>query len=162
MFGMDYVIDERGSFAVTSPLPGSLASLLQSLKKPPTSRLHLIGKLVNTKLFLWIQPPNRVALIGEVVPLGDKKVKSAVESLRETIISEGEAIKEFGYSVSSILSSSNFESTSRAENLQELLNDDQDYRIYKFNPSSITYIEGKGGGNEVDMKDMEESKADPL
>lgn len=28
--------------------------------------------------------------------------------------------------------------------------------------SSITYIEGKGGGNEVDMKDMEESKADPL
>ncbi|GKC29006.1 putative beta-glucosidase 12-like protein, partial [Tanacetum coccineum] len=134
------VIDERGSFAVTSPLPGSLASLLQSLKKPP----------------------NRVALIGEVVPLGDKKVKSAVESLRETIISEGEAIKEFGYSVSSILSSSNFVSTSRAENLQELLNDDQDYRIYKFNPSSITYIEGKGGGNEVDMKDMEESKADPL
>ena len=62
------------------------------------------------------------------------QVKSAVESLRETIISEGEAIKEFSYSVSSILSSSNFESTSRAENLQELLNDDQDYRIYKFNP----------------------------
>nr|GEZ65911.1 FMN-binding split barrel [Tanacetum cinerariifolium] len=48
------VIDEWGSFAVTSPLSGSLASLLQSLKK--------------------IQPPNRVALIGEVVPLGDKKV----------------------------------------------------------------------------------------
>ncbi|XP_024989385.1 uncharacterized protein LOC112523938 [Cynara cardunculus var. scolymus] len=119
------VIDERGSLAVTSPIPGSLASLLQSLKKPP----------------------NRVALIGEVVPLGDKKVKTAAESLREAIISEGEAIKKFSYS---------------GENLQELLDEDQQYMSYKFDISSITYIEGKGSSHEVDLKDMEESKADPL
>lgn len=140
LHNVNTVIDERGSLAVTSPLPSSLASLLQSLKKPP----------------------NRVALIGEVVPLGDKKVKTAAESLREAIISEGEAIKKFSYSVSGILSSSNFSSTSRGENLQELLDEDQQYMIYKFDISSITYIEGKGSSHEVDLKDMEESKADPL
>ncbi|KAJ9539937.1 hypothetical protein OSB04_026443 [Centaurea solstitialis] len=140
LHNVNTVIDERGSLAVTSPLPGSLSSLLHSLKKPP----------------------NRVALIGEVVPLGDKKVKTAAESLREAIISEGEAIKNFSYSVSGILSSSNFSSTSRGENLQELLDEDQQYRIYKFDISSISYIEGKGNSHEVDLKDMEESKADPL
>nr|XP_043634461.1 uncharacterized protein LOC122605567 [Erigeron canadensis] len=140
LHNVNTVIDERGSFAVTSPLPGSLASLLQALKKPP----------------------NRIALVGEVVPLSDNKIKSAAETLREMIISEGEAIREFSYSVSSILSSSNFTSTSRAENLQEFLNEDLQYRIYKFNPSSITYIESKGSSHEMDMKDMEESKADPL
>ncbi|MFS8012719.1 putative FMN-binding split barrel, hem oxygenase HugZ-like superfamily [Helianthus anomalus] len=134
------VIDERSSLAVTSPLPGSLASLLQSLKKPP----------------------NRIALVGELVPLGDKKVKSAAASLRETLISEGEALKAFSYSVTGILSSSDFRLTSRAENLQELLNEDQQYRVYKFNPSSITYIEGKENSHEVDLKDIEESKADSL
>ncbi|KAI7752678.1 hypothetical protein M8C21_029211 [Ambrosia artemisiifolia] len=118
LHNVNTVIDERGSLAVTSPLPGSLANLLQSLKKPP----------------------NRIALVGELIPLGDKKVKSAAESLRETLISEGEAIKAFTYSVTGILSSSDFRSTSRAENLQELLNEDQEYRIYKFNPSLIDGI----------------------
>lgn len=140
LHNVNTVIDERGSLAITCPVPGSLANLLQSLKKPP----------------------NRIALVGELVQLGDKKVKSAAESLREMIISEGGAIRGFSYSVSGILSSSNFRSTSRAENLQELLNEDQQYRIYKFNPSSITYIDGNGSSNEVEMKDMEESKADPL
>ncbi|KAI3721160.1 hypothetical protein L2E82_32165 [Cichorium intybus] len=141
LHNVNTVIDERGSLAVTSPLPGSLANLLHSLKKPP----------------------NRVALVGEVVPLGDKKMKSAAESLREMIILEAETIKEFSYSVSGILTSSNFTSTSRAENLQDLLNeDDQQYMIYKFNPSSISYIESKGSSHEVDLKDMEESKSDPL
>ncbi|XP_024983210.1 uncharacterized protein LOC112519361 isoform X2 [Cynara cardunculus var. scolymus] len=119
--------------------------------------------------YIWVPegdlhnvPPNRIALIGEVVPLGDKKVKTAAESLREAIISEGEAIKKFSYSVSGILCSSNFSSTSHGENLQELLDEDQQYMIYKFDISSITYIEGKGSSHEVDLKDMEESKADPL
>ncbi|KAL8247683.1 hypothetical protein R6Q59_008899 [Mikania micrantha] len=140
LHNVNTVIDERGSLAVTSPVPGSLANLLQSLKKPP----------------------NRIALVGELVPLGDKKAKSAAESLRETLISEGEAIKAFSYSVTGILSSSDFKFTSRAENLQQLLTEDQLYRIYKFNPSSITYIEGKENSHEVDLKDMEESKADSL
>ncbi|XP_076910263.1 uncharacterized protein LOC143567842, partial [Bidens hawaiensis] len=90
------------------------------------------------------------------------QVKSAAESLRETLISEGEAIKAFSYSVTGILSSSDFRYTSRAENLQELLNRDQEYRIYKFNPSTTTYIEGKENSHEVDLKDVEESKADSL
>ncbi|KAI3793346.1 hypothetical protein L1987_35963 [Smallanthus sonchifolius] len=140
LHNVNTVIDERGSLSVTSPLPGSLANLLQSLKKPP----------------------NRIALVGELVPLGDKKVKSAAESLRETLISEGEAIKAFSYSVTGVLSSSDFRFTSRAENLQELLTEDQQYRIYKFNPSSITYIEGKENSHEVDLKELEESKADSL
>ncbi|XP_076903607.1 uncharacterized protein LOC143558710 [Bidens hawaiensis] len=140
LHNVNTVIDERGSLAVTSPLPGSLANLLQSLKKAP----------------------NRIALVGELIPLSDKKVKSAAESLRETLISEGEAIKAFSYSVTGILSSSDFRYTSRAENLQELLNRDQEYRIYKFSPSSITYIEGKENSHEVDLKDVEESKADSL
>ncbi|XP_024983219.1 uncharacterized protein LOC112519361 isoform X3 [Cynara cardunculus var. scolymus] len=98
------------------------------------------------------------------VPEGDlhNVVKTAAESLREAIISEGEAIKKFSYSVSGILCSSNFSSTSHGENLQELLDEDQQYMIYKFDISSITYIEGKGSSHEVDLKDMEESKADPL
>ncbi|KAK9061189.1 hypothetical protein SSX86_018369 [Deinandra increscens subsp. villosa] len=140
LHNVNAVIDERGSLAITSPLPGSLANLLQSLKKPP----------------------NRIALVGELVPLGDKKVKSAAESLRDTLISEGEALKAFSYSVTGVLSSSDFRSTSRAENLQELLNEGQEYRVYKFNPSSITYIEGKENAHEVDLKDIEESKADSL
>ncbi|KVI09793.1 hypothetical protein Ccrd_011815, partial [Cynara cardunculus var. scolymus] len=53
-------------------------------------------------------------------------------------------------------------STSHGENLQELLDEDQQYMSYKFDISSITYIEGKGSSHEVDLKDMEESKADPL
>ncbi|KAK1409475.1 hypothetical protein QVD17_36001 [Tagetes erecta] len=140
LHNVNTVIDERGSLAVASPLPGSLANLLQSLKKPP----------------------NRIAFVGELVALGDNKVKSAAESLRETLISEGEAIKAFSYSVTGILSSSDFRFTSRAENLQELLSGDQQYRIYKFNPSSVTYIEGRENSHEVDIKDMEESKADSL
>ncbi|XP_071738731.1 uncharacterized protein [Rutidosis leptorrhynchoides] len=115
LHNVNTLIDERGSFAVTSTLPGSLASLLQSLKKPP----------------------NRVALVGEVVPLGDTKLKSAAESLREMIISEGDAIKKFSYAVSGILRSSDFASTSRAENLVDLLKEDQQYMVYKFSPRVI-------------------------
>ncbi|OIS98643.1 hypothetical protein A4A49_17571 [Nicotiana attenuata] len=51
MHNVNTMIDERGSFAVTSPMPGPLANLLKSIKKLPA----------------------RVALMGEVLPLKDEK-----------------------------------------------------------------------------------------
>lgn len=134
------IIDERGSFAVTSPFPGPLANLLRSIKKLPA----------------------RVALSGDVVPLKGEKVKLASESLRETISSERKVIKESNYCVSGVLSASNLGCTSRSENLQELLDGNEQYVVYKFNLSSCMYIDSSGGTHEVDLKDIEASKADPL
>nr|XP_009622759.1 uncharacterized protein LOC104114097 isoform X2 [Nicotiana tomentosiformis] len=37
MHNVNTMIDERGSFAVTSPMPGPLANLLKSIKKVATS-----------------------------------------------------------------------------------------------------------------------------
>lgn len=133
-------MDERGSLAVCSPLPGSLAYLLRSLKKTPA----------------------RIALVGEVVALQDRTSKLAAESLRESISSEQKAIKDSSYSVSGIISSSNTSSTLRSESLQELLDDDKQFVVYKFNLSSITYIDINGRKHEVELQHVEASKADPL
>ncbi|KAK3034389.1 hypothetical protein RJ639_033660 [Escallonia herrerae] len=140
LHNMNTIIDERGSFAVASPFPGQIASLLKSVQKLPS----------------------RVALIGDVVPLKGEKVQLAEESLKGTISSEKNAIRQASYSVSGILSSSNLSSTSRYENLQELLDGDKQYTVYKFNISSCTYIDGSGGTREVDLDDIEAAKADPL
>ncbi|KAK3037826.1 hypothetical protein RJ639_031867 [Escallonia herrerae] len=90
------------------------------------------------------------------------QVQLAEGSLKGTISSEKNAIREASYSVSGILSSSNLSSTSRYENLQELLDGDKQYTVYKFNISSCTYIDGSGGIREVDLDDIEAAKADPL
>lgn len=140
LHNVNTIIDERGSFAVTSPIPGPLPNLLRSIKKLPA----------------------RLALIGDIVPLKDEKVKLASESLRETISSERRAIKESSYSVSGILSSSSLGSTSRSENLQELLDGNKQYVVYRFNLSSCTYIDANGGTHEVDTEDIEASKVDLL
>ncbi|XP_059457760.1 uncharacterized protein LOC132187460 isoform X1 [Corylus avellana] len=156
------IIDERGSFAVSSPFPGPLSSLLRSMKKLPA----------------------RVALTGDVEPLKDGKLRylflkrtyssiyhlivephlaqSATESLREVILSEQKAMSECSYTVSGVLSSSNPSSTSRSESLKELLEGDEKYVIYKFNLSSSMFIDGNGGTFEVDLEDIRASKADPL
>ncbi|XP_059457761.1 uncharacterized protein LOC132187460 isoform X2 [Corylus avellana] len=134
------IIDERGSFAVSSPFPGPLSSLLRSMKKLPA----------------------RVALTGDVEPLKDGKAQSATESLREVILSEQKAMSECSYTVSGVLSSSNPSSTSRSESLKELLEGDEKYVIYKFNLSSSMFIDGNGGTFEVDLEDIRASKADPL
>ncbi|EYU38090.1 hypothetical protein MIMGU_mgv1a022519mg [Erythranthe guttata] len=124
------IVDERGSFAVSSPFPGPLLQILKSIRKLPA----------------------RVALVGDVVRLEDEKANSAAESLRETS----------SYSVSGILSSPEVNSTSRIENLRDLCQGNDQYSVYRFNISSCMYIDAKGGTHEVNLEDMEKSKADPL
>ena len=58
---------------------------------------------------------------------------SAAESLKAVMLSEEKAVKEFSYTVSGVLSSSNHFSTSRSENLKELIDGAEKYVIYKFN-----------------------------
>ncbi|KAM7460285.1 hypothetical protein LguiB_036333 [Lonicera macranthoides] len=62
-------------------------------------------------------------------------VNLASEGLKETILSEQKAVKESSYSVSGILSSFNLVSTSRSENLQELL--DGNKRTFFYEPDGI-------------------------
>ncbi|KAK4425231.1 hypothetical protein Salat_1717000 [Sesamum alatum] len=140
MHNVNTIIDERGSFAVSSPFPGPLAHLLRSIRKLPA----------------------RVALVGDVVRLKDEKATSAAESLRETLLAEQRAVKESSYSVSGILSSSYLDSSLRSANLEELLQGDKQYSVYRFNLSSCMYIDGNGGVHEVKLEDIEKSKADRL
>ncbi|XP_052729249.1 uncharacterized protein LOC108337375 isoform X2 [Vigna angularis] len=139
MHNVNTIIDERGSFAVTSPYPGPLGALLKSLKKLPA----------------------RIALSGDVLPLEEDKAKSLAEKLKEVIVSEQKAIKEFTYTVSGVLSSS-ASSTSRSDNLQGLLGDNERYTVFRFKTRSCTFIDGNGGTFDVDVEDLETSKADPL
>ncbi|XP_062092688.1 uncharacterized protein LOC133798429 isoform X2 [Humulus lupulus] len=138
LHNVNMIIDERGSFSVTTPYPGPLASLLRSIKTLPA----------------------RVAMTGDVVPHKDEK--SAAESLREIILSEQNAISDFSYTVSGVLSSSNIHDTSRSENLKTLLEGDEQYMIYKFNPRSCVFVDGNGSTHEVDFEDMNSSKVDRL
>ncbi|GMN57229.1 hypothetical protein TIFTF001_026340 [Ficus carica] len=148
LHNVNTIIDERGSFSVANPFPGRLAALLRSIEKLPA----------------------RVALTGDVVPYKDQK--SAAESLEEIILSEKKVIGESTYTVSGVLSSSDTVSTSRSENLKELLEVDAKYTVYKFNPRqetlsldgvlSCVFIDGNGGTHEVDLEDMHTSKADQL
>lgn len=140
LHNVNTLVDERSSFSVTSPFPGSLASLLRSIKKFPA----------------------RVALTGDVVPLRDEKAQSAAKGLREAILSEHKAIRESSYSVSSIIGSANLQSTSLSENLLELLDGGEKHVVYKFNLSSCIFIDGSGATHEVGLEDMEASKADLL
>ncbi|KAJ7971287.1 FMN-binding split barrel [Quillaja saponaria] len=140
LHNMNAIIDERGSFAVSSPFPGPLARVLRSLEKFPS----------------------RVALTGDVVPLKEEKAKSAAGILRDIIHSEQETISESPHTVSGVLSSSALSFTSRIEHLQQLLADYDKYLVYKFDMSSCTFIDCNGGKYEVDIEDMETSKADSL
>lgn len=140
LHNVNTIIDERSSFAVTSPYPGPLSKVLMSIKKLPA----------------------RVALVGDIVPVKDEKVELVEESLRETLSSELKAIKESSYSVNGILNTSNLGSTSRSQNLQDLLDSDNRYMVYKFNLSSCTYIDGSGSSHEVGLENIAASKADPL
>ncbi|XP_027916130.1 uncharacterized protein LOC114175574 [Vigna unguiculata] len=112
MHNVNTIIDERGSFAVASPFPGPLGALLKSLKKLPP----------------------RIALSGDVLPLKEEKAKSLAEKLQEVKVSEQKAIKEFSYTVSGVLSSS-ASRTSRSDNLQGLLGDNERYTVYRFKTS---------------------------
>ncbi|MED6143034.1 hypothetical protein PIB30_002856 [Stylosanthes scabra] len=141
LHNVNTIIDERGSFAVTTPFPGPLRGLFKSLKKLPA----------------------RVALAGDVLPLKEEKAKSLAEKLQEVILSEQKSVDEFSYTVSGVLSSSTSR-TSRSDNLKELLEegDNGKYSIYRFKIRSCTFIDGNGANFEVDVEEMEKSKADLL
>ncbi|KAE8712099.1 Prenyltransferase family protein [Hibiscus syriacus] len=84
------------------------------------------------------------------------------------MLAEEKAVKEFSYAVSGVLSSSDHFSTSRSENLKELIDGGEKYVIYKFNlryklpPSSCMFVDGNGGTREVDLENMEKCKANLL
>ncbi|KAF7825251.1 putative FMN-binding split barrel [Senna tora] len=140
LHNVNAIIDERGSFAVTTPFPGPLGSLLKSMKKLPA----------------------RVALAGDVLPLQEDKAMSLAEKLEQVIRSEQRAINEFSYVVSGVLNDSSLSCRTRSDNLQELLGDKERYSVYKFEISSCTYIDDCGGTFEVDVEEMVTSKADQL
>lgn len=140
LHNVNAMIDERGSFAISSPFPRPLVKLLRSLKKLPA----------------------RVALTGDVVPLPDEKIQLAVESLQEMIQSEEQIVKGSSYSVSGLLGSCDQGSTSRSENLKELLDDNKKYIVYRFTPSSCTYIDSNRGKSDLELKDIEAIRAHPL
>lgn len=60
------------------------------------------------------------------------QAKLVSESLRESLLADQKAVEESSYSVSGILSSSHLQSTSRIANLQELLEGNVKYNLYKF------------------------------
>ncbi|KAK8662387.1 hypothetical protein V6N13_091965 [Hibiscus sabdariffa] len=140
LHNVNTIIDERGSFSVASPFSGALGKLLKSMNKFPA----------------------RVALTGDVVPLKEKKAQSVAEFLKEVMLAEEKAIKEFSYTVSGVLSSSKHFSTTRSENLKELIDGGEKYVIYKFNLSSCMFVDGNGGTREVDFEDMEKCKSSLL
>ncbi|KAK7854933.1 hypothetical protein CFP56_030187 [Quercus suber] len=132
-----------------------------------TSKVKYILK--RGKPYIWVPEkdlhnviPARVALTGDVEPLKDGKAQSATESLIGVILSEQKAISKCSYTVSGVLSSSDLSCTSRSESLKELLEGDEKYVVYKFNLRSSMFIDGNGGTYEVDLEDIESSKADPL
>ncbi|GAV68895.1 hypothetical protein CFOL_v3_12398 [Cephalotus follicularis] len=139
MHNVNIIVDERSSFSVASPFPAPLASLLKSISKLPA----------------------RVSLTGNTETLKSEKVQLATESLKEVIQCERSGFSKFSYTVSSVLSSNHI-LTSWCENLKELLDGTEKYVVYKFNLRSCMFIDGYGGPYEVDLKDIEKSKADLL
>ncbi|WCJ19587.1 hypothetical protein M5689_001872 [Euphorbia peplus] len=139
LHNVNTIIDERASMAVASPFPGPLANILKSMKKLPA----------------------RVALNGDVIALNDEKAELALDNVGEVVLSEQNVIKESTYTVSSVLSSSNHISSSRSESLMELLGGEK-YRVYRFNISSCTLIDGHGRAHQVELEDIEKAKVDPL
>ncbi|XP_047337411.1 uncharacterized protein LOC124941169 [Impatiens glandulifera] len=137
---MNTIIDERGSLSVTSPMTGALTQLLRSLEKPPS----------------------RIALLGEVAPLRNEKAKIVSEALEGIISSERKAMKEANHLVSGIMSSSNMKATTRSESLMGIINSNESYVVYKFSPSSYTYIDSNGGNHEVAVEDIATAEIDPL
>lgn len=140
MHNVNTIIDDRASLAVASPFPGPLANLFKSMQKLPA----------------------RIAITGNVEPLKEEKARLVEESLKEVMLSEQRQIDEALHTVSSVLSSSNLITTSRSENLKELLDGVEEYGVYRFNLSSCMYIDGHGRTHEVDMETIEASKVDPL
>uniref|UniRef100_A0A7N0V464 FMN-binding split barrel n=1 Tax=Kalanchoe fedtschenkoi TaxID=63787 RepID=A0A7N0V464_KALFE len=134
------MIDERGSFSVTTQFPGPLGSILKSMKKLPA----------------------RVALTGDVIALKEKRARLADEMIRESMLVEHNTISNSSYAVSGVLSSSNLGFTSRSERLLELLDGEVQYTVYKLDLRSCAFIDINGGTHDVDLEYIAAAKADPL
>ncbi|XP_031486950.1 uncharacterized protein LOC116255303 isoform X1 [Nymphaea colorata] len=140
LHNVNMVMDERGSLAVSSMIPGQLVSLFRSVGKRPS----------------------RIALTGDIVSIGDDKVQLARDSLQEAIRLEQKVLNQCSYAVSGIFSSSSIKCKTRSSNLQEILDGSDNYTICRFNLRSCTLIDNHGSTHEVDMEEFESSKADPL
>lgn len=81
---------------------------------------------------LWFSADNNITF--RHIFLFSCWTQSAAEYLEEVVLSEQKATSELSYTVSGVLSSSDVYSTSRSENLKKLLEGDEKYTIYKFNP----------------------------
>ncbi|KAL6515455.1 hypothetical protein OROHE_018489 [Orobanche hederae] len=137
LHNVNTIIDERGSFSVTSPFPGALLHILKSIRKLPA----------------------RVAMFGDIVRLEDEKAKLAVENLRDSLLAEQKVVGKSGYSFAGIPN----KSTCRSAYLEELLlQGHEHYSIYRLNLNWCTYIDGNGGAHKVKLEELEKSKVDPL
>ncbi|KAG6760232.1 hypothetical protein POTOM_036738 [Populus tomentosa] len=181
MHNVNTIIDDRASLAIASPFPGPLANLFKSMQKLP-ARIAITGNVVPLKeeKEIWLAfsdlrklqdlgvPTTReFSLIGEQsIDAKSESIMCTVqlvaESLKEVMLSEQRQINEAPYTVSGVLSSSNLITTSRSENLKELLDGVEEYGVYRFNLSSCMFIDGHGRTHEVDMEAIEASKVDPL
>lgn len=65
--------------------------------------------------------------------LASLQARLAAESLRETLLAEQRTVEESSYSVSGILNSSNLGFTSRNADLQEVLQGNIQYNVFRFN-----------------------------
>ncbi|XVE99551.1 hypothetical protein REPUB_Repub03eG0208800 [Reevesia pubescens] len=126
----------------------------------PEHELHNVNTIIDERGSFSVASPFP-GLIGKLLR-SLNKAQATAEILKEVMLSEEKAVKEFSYTVSGVLSSSNHFSTSRSENLKELIDGGEKYVIYKFNLSSCMFVDGNGGTLEVDFEDIEKSKADLL
>lgn len=140
LHNMNTIIDERASLSVSSSIPGPLMGLLRSVRKLPA----------------------RIALAGDIRPLKDDKVQIVTESLAESVMSENETVSQASYAVSAILSSASISCRSRSEIFQEILKENSNYNVYKFNIRSCTYVDGSGGTHDMEPEDVEAPKTDVL
>lgn len=134
------IIDERGSLSVNNVVPGPLMGLLKSIRKVPA----------------------RVALAGDVIRLKDDKVETVTEGLRESLLSEYKKVSQASYAVSALLSSASVKCRSRCEILQEILEQTENYAVYKFNIRSCTYVDGSGGTHDLELQNVDAPKTEPL
>ncbi|XP_024041270.1 uncharacterized protein LOC18045373 isoform X2 [Citrus clementina] len=126
----------------------------------PEKDMHNVNTIIDERGSFAVASPTPGPLAKLLHSI--KKARLAAECLKEVMLSEQQVIGESSYTVSGVLSSSNFITTSRNENLKDLLDEREKYVVYKFNISSCMYIDGHGGTHEVDLKDVQTSKADML
>lgn len=90
------------------------------------------------------------------------QVQKITESLRESVLLEQKTVSQVSYAVSALLSSASINCRSRGESLKEIVDQSDKYAVYKFNIRSCTYVDGSGRAHDVEFKDVDAPKMDPL